>query len=217
MDKREKVKITGTSHYADNIKSLMFENADYSLSNKELLDSYYDGDDIPEYISSAKHVDLVPEPENKYDSNAVRCDIEGVKVGYVKRGSCSHIKNLLASPDFKYVMIDKFIYGKVKHVYSDDNGKTHIEKREYESPVVHLLIATGTSSENVAVAPPIREQTPVKVEKEKRKVSLPVLIVLFILSLIFIFILPGLGIIGVIVTIIYIYKYLKEKENNGKS
>lgn len=212
MDKREKIKITGTSHYADNIKSLMFENAEYSLSNKELLDSYNDGDDIPEYVSSAKHVDLVPEPENKYDSNAVRCDIEGVKVGYVKRGSCSHVKNLLVSPDFKYVMIDKLIYGKVKHVYSDDNGKTHIEKREYESPVVHLFIATGTPSENVTPAPPA-PPIPKKIEK-KPKVSLPLLIALFILSIIFIFILPGLGIIGVIVTIVFIYKYLKEKERN---
>ena len=52
MEKREKIKITGVGHYADNIKSLMFENDEYSWSNKDLLDVYIEGDDIPEYIST---------------------------------------------------------------------------------------------------------------------------------------------------------------------
>lgn len=217
MEKREKIKITGVGHYADNIKSLMFENDEYSWSNKDLLDVYIEGDDIPEYTSTATHVELIPEPDNQYDPNAIRVEIEGVKVGYVKRGSCSHVKNLLNSPNFKYVMIDKFIYGNVKHVYSDENDNDYIDVREYDSPVVHLLIVSEAPPESVPAAPQIQEAVPVKTEQNNPQIPLALLIALVIFSLVLLFILPFFGIIGAIVTIIFTIKYVKEKDgNNGK-
>lgn len=217
MEKREKIKITGVGHYADNIKSLMFENDEYSWSNKDLLDVYIEGDDIPEYISTATHVELIPEPENEYDPNAIRVEIEGVKVGYVKRGSCSHVKNLLNSPNFKYVMIDKFIYGNVKHVCSDENDNDYIDVREYDSPVVHLMIVSEAPPESVPAAPQVQATTPAKVEPDNPQIPLALLIALVIFSLVLLFILPFFGIIGAIVTIIFTIKYVKEKDgNNGK-
>ena len=218
MEKREKIKITGVKHYADNIKSLMFENDEYSWSNKDLLDAYIEGDDIPEYISTATHVELIPEPDNQYDSNAIRVEIEGVKVGYVKSGSCSHVKNLLKSPNFKYVMIDKLIYGNIKHIYSDENDKDYIEVREYDSPVVHLMIVSEAPSVSVPTMPQTKELTPVKTETEKPHISLTLLIALIILSLALLIILPFFGIIGAIITIIFTIMYVKEGNgNNGNS
>lgn len=209
MEKREKIKITGVKHYADNIKSLMFENDEYSWSNKDLLDAYIEGDDIPEYISTATHVELIPEPDNQYDPNAIRVEIEGVKVGYVKSGSCSHVKNLLKSPNFKYVMIDKLIYGNIKHIYTDENDKDYIEVREYDSPVVHLMIVSDSPSDDVPAMPQVKESTPLKTETETFQVPLALLIVLLVLSLILLFIFPLFGIIGIIVTIVLIINHLK--------
>lgn len=218
MEKREKIKITGVKHYADNIKSLMFENDEYSWSNKDLLDAYIEGDDIPEYISTATHVELIPEPDNQYDPNAIRVEIEGVKVGYVKSGSCSHVKNLLKSPNFKYVMIDKLIYGNIKHVYSDENDKDYIEVREYDSPVVHLMIVSEVPSESVPIMSQTKELTSVRTEAEKPQISLTLLIALIILSLALLIILPFFGIIGAIITIIFTIMYVKEGNgNNGNS
>lgn len=218
MEKREKIKITGVKHYADNIKSLMFENDEYSLSNTDLLDTYIEGDNIPEYISTATHVELIPEPDNQYDPNAIRVEIEGVKVGYVKSGSCSHVKNLLKSPNFKYVMIDKLIYGNIKHVYSDENDKDYIEVREYDSPVVHLMIVSEVPSESVPIMSQTKELTSVRTEAEKPQISLTLLIALIILSLALLIILPFFGIIGAIITIIFTIMYVKEGNgNNGNS
>lgn len=217
MDKRETIKITGTSHYADNIKTLMLENPDYSLKDKELLEEYEVGDDIPEYESAAKHVELIPEPDNQYDSNAVRCEIEGVTVGYVKKGSCSHVKNLLSSPDFKYVMIDKLFYGNTKHVYSDDDDKPYIEVKEYDNPVVHLIIATEAAPESVTIEPQEKELPPANTEVKKQKIPLPLLILIASFLLILLFAVPVLGIIAVIVAIVLFVKMRKEDKNGNST
>ena len=215
MDKRETIKITGTSHFADNIKTLMLENPDYSLSDKELLEEYEVGDDIREYESAAKHVELIPEPDNQYDSNAVRCEIEGVTVGYVKKGSCAHVKNLLSSPDFKYVMIDKLIYGNIKHVYADDDDKTYVEEREYDNPVVHLIIATEAPAEVAAAAPQEPVQPPANKEADNHKIPLPLLILIASFLLILLFAVPVLGIIALIVAIVLFVKMRKEDKNGN--
>jgi len=220
MDKRETIKITGTSHFADNIKTLMLENPDYSLSDKELLEEYEVGDDIREYESAAKHVELIPEPDNQYDSNAVRCEIEGVTVGYVKKGSCSHVKNLLSSPGFKYVMIDKLLFGNSKHVYSDDDDKPYIEVKEYDNPVVHLIIATEAASESVAIEPQEKKLPPASNAvttntESSKKIPLPLLILIASFLLILLFAVPVLGIIAVIVAIVLFVKMRKEDKNGN--
>lgn len=167
MRKTERIKITGTAHYIDGIKSLMSENDDYSMTSKELKDNYSAGDWIFEYDSDARHVELIPEPENEYDSNAVRCEIEGVKVGYVKKGSCSHVKNVMKSPHFKGIMIDKLYYGKVKKIYSDDDDKEYVEKDNFETPVVQLLLITEDNTQAV-----IPEAPPVTITEEPKKSGL---------------------------------------------
>ena len=215
MDKRETIKITGVSHYADNIKKLMFENPDFDLSNKELLEAYDEGDEIREYETAAKHVELIPEPENEHDSNAVRCDIEGVTVGYVKSGSCSHVKNLLASPDFKYVMIDKLLYGNAKRVYSDDDGKNYVELKEFDGPVVHLIIATGDASEAVAPAPQATI-APTTTGASKQSIPLALLIMIVVFSLILLIAFPLLGVVGIVVAIVLFVLKKKKEGNNGE-
>ena len=41
------------------------------------------------------NVQLIEEPENEHDPNAIKVVIDGVHVGYIKAGSCSHVKKLL--------------------------------------------------------------------------------------------------------------------------
>lgn len=107
-------------------------------------------------------MELIPEPDNPYDKNAVRVDMDGLTVGYIKKGSCSHAKNLLNSPDFVSVDLDYMHYGKYKIVYESEDGRYELEDGEYEMPSVAIVIKTRTADEEEtpkAKAPEI--QTPI--------------------------------------------------------
>lgn len=126
--KSENFRIAGISHYVDNIvNNLATDNSDYELSSSELIEQYDAGDRIFEYDFDDKDVALVPEPENEHDPNAIRVEVRGVLIGYIKSGSCSHVKNLLKSPDF--AGMDLTIGGgKFKRVYEDENDKLRVER-----------------------------------------------------------------------------------------
>ena len=208
MRKAETVKITGTQYYLEGIKSLMVENPDFSLSKTELAESYEPGDWVPQYESAANHVELIPEPENEHDKNAVRCEINGVQVGYVKKGSCSHVKNLLKSPDFKGIVLEKFYCGKVKKIYDDDEGKIYVETDTFESPVVHLTIITDDN-----IPEQVKPAAPVVAEKPKEhklfKKLLPLFIVLLLIFMGCIALEPVAGIIGLIAIILLMVRIYK--------
>lgn len=125
--KSENFKIAGVSHYIDNVMDkLSYPNPDYELSSKELTDSYDVGDRIFEYAFNTQNVALVPEPDNEHDPNAVRVEVKGILIGYIKSGSCSHVKNLLKSPDLAGMDLD-IGGGKFKRIY-DDGDKLKIER-----------------------------------------------------------------------------------------
>lgn len=126
MDKI-KFPVTGTQYYnfADEIGLL---NSDYEETSKFLKENYYDGDIIYEYEFDPGKVELVPEPDNEYDPNAVAVHIDEVKVGHIKKGSTSYAKELMNSPNL--VRIEATIEGgRYKQLYEDDD-KMYIKKGE---------------------------------------------------------------------------------------
>ena len=169
--KTEKFYVAGVRHYEDNILSLGCENEEYNLSNRDLIDSFMEGEKIFEYDFFPKEVDLIPEPENKYDDNAVRVEVDGVLVGYIKMGSCSRVKNLMASPDFRGVRVESMGMGKYKSIWEDDDGKLHVEKGE-KSPWVHIEILTESEAERQELMRKKQKQLEAerkKAEAEKQK------------------------------------------------
>lgn len=127
--KTERHYVAGISHYMDNIISLSTENPDYDMSERELLEEYDPDDRIYQYEFPAKKTELIEEPENEYDKNAIKVIIDGVHVGYIKKGSCSHIKKLLHSGIISG--IDSEIRGgKYKYFEEDEEreGKYYLEK-----------------------------------------------------------------------------------------
>lgn len=192
--KEYKFKVAGVTFYKDNFLELADENDDYLfLSNRELIDIYDIGDKIYQYEFNPKHVELIPEPENQYDKNAVRVEVDGLQVGHIKKGSCSQVKNLLASPDFLRVEVDSMGLGGYKRIceeyeedeydwYSekDPKRKVYVEKGEFESCWVHILICMREPEDvNAPVVSPLESETSpgaksdesnVK-EKEKKKLE----------------------------------------------
>lgn len=129
--KKEKFQVAGVSHYSyDIMKNIAYENDDYLLSAKELSETYDVGNRVFEYSFDDCNASLVPEPTNKYDPNAVRVEVKGILIGYVKRGSCSHVKNLLKSSDFDHIKVE-IGGGKYKRLYEDDD-KVKVEKDSCE-------------------------------------------------------------------------------------
>lgn len=94
MDPAVKVntyKVSGITHYMDNIMALAVENSDYSLPKKKLIETLTGEKKIWKYEFPAAQVKLIPEPDNAYDPNAIKVIADGKHVGYIKAGSCSHM------------------------------------------------------------------------------------------------------------------------------
>lgn len=138
--KIKKYKVTGTSHYLDNILGLATENIDYDLSKKELIDEGYDNERIYQYNFYPSKTELAPDPDNPYDPNAIKVIVDDVLVGYIKSGSCSHILKVLKED--RIVKIECEIGGgNYKYLgYDEDEEKYFLEK--YDSPYFVSLSIT---------------------------------------------------------------------------
>lgn len=88
-------RVAGVSHYKDNILTLARENPDYNLKKNELIKRQLFDEYIDQYKFFPEKVELMPEPTNQYDPNAVQVLVDGKLVGYIKAGSCKHILNII--------------------------------------------------------------------------------------------------------------------------
>lgn len=121
-------KITGSSHYIDNILELASENLDYDLSKKELIDEGYENEKIYQYDFYPSKTELVPEPDNPHDPNAIKVIVDDLLVGYIKAGSCRHVLKLLR--ENRILKLDCSIRGgNYKYLgYDEDEEKYYLEK-----------------------------------------------------------------------------------------
>ena len=131
--------VAGTSYRQDAIEEMGIENSVYSCSNREFVDEADENEHIYEYFFEPVKVELVEEPDNPHDPNAVKVIIDGVHVGYIKAGSCSRVKNLLRSG--KVTSIHADIYGgNYKMYYIDEDDKCHVERDKTDYGIkVHIM------------------------------------------------------------------------------
>ncbi len=134
LDKTERFHVTGVSHYISSIDDLAIDNPDYDLTKTEMIDEALEEERIYEYEFSPNNVQLIEEPDNQYDPNAIKVIIDGFLVGYIKKGSCAHVRKLLRSGKirdisasitggkYKY-LYSKYDYDKDKDVYDIERGK----------------------------------------------------------------------------------------------
>ena len=149
---KDNFKIAGISFYNDNIMNhLAFENYDYSRPKSELQEFYDVDQRIYKYNFEDTNVSLVPEPDNPHDPNAIRVEVSGILIGYIKSGSCSRVRNLVNSPDFNKMEI-KIGGGEYKCLWEDENGKIQMEKGSTELNAV-LTIYTGQEDEPKSLPP----------------------------------------------------------------
>jgi len=95
--KTTKHKIAGVTHYENNILTFARPEPLYNKSKKEIIAAKAYNQNIYKYTFVKCPVELVPEPTNPHDPNAVQVVIGGLLVGYIKAGSSKHILNLISA------------------------------------------------------------------------------------------------------------------------
>lgn len=79
----------------EQIKQMGFENDDYHLPKKDFIDTFSEYEKVYAIDFDPVNVELIEEPDNPHDPNAIKVVVDGIHVGYIKSGSCAHIKKLL--------------------------------------------------------------------------------------------------------------------------
>ncbi len=123
--------VASTSRYQEALLAMGMKNPDYSLNKRELFKRWPDGVTVYEYKFNPKKAELVPDPENPYNPKAIKVLIDGVKIGYIKDGSCAHIHKLLR--ENRILKIEpQIVGGKSKALYSLDADARRVEDYEFE-------------------------------------------------------------------------------------
>ncbi len=92
--KEETFKVAGVSFRQSTLAKLGKKNPDYALKDAELK-KRYPTSYVYEYVYAPIVPELVAEPENEHDPNAIAIYANGEKIGYVKKGSTSRVRNIM--------------------------------------------------------------------------------------------------------------------------
>ncbi len=88
--------IAGLYYHRRQIRELCRDNPDYKRSQSELIEDEMVDCDIPRYLFDQQDAELVFEPENPSDPNAIRVDVAGKSIGYIKKRETDEIRSLLS-------------------------------------------------------------------------------------------------------------------------
>lgn len=120
-------KVAGATYYESAYKQLAIENPDFDMSKKEIIDEEMTDRRIYQYIFAPKKVELIPEPTNEHDPNAIMVVVDGLLIGYIKAGNCAHLLKIINGKRIGGISIA--IYGgNYKCVYSEYDDETDKEK-----------------------------------------------------------------------------------------
>lgn len=93
----ERHKVAGTTYHLDAIMELAEDNPDYDMTQREIIDAGMEEQRIYQYTFPDSPVELVDEPDNEQDPNAIKVLVAGQHIGYIKRGSTGRIHRLQRS------------------------------------------------------------------------------------------------------------------------
>lgn len=152
--KFERHKVAGTSYHLDAIMELAQENPDYDLTKREIIDDGLTDERIYQYTFTDGPVELVDDPDNEHDPNAIKVLIAGQHIGYIKRGSTGRVHNLQRAG--RVLGVTAEIYGgKYKVVTCDEDydGTEHYDliKDETEyGAAIEILVRPEQEQEPVS-------------------------------------------------------------------
>ena len=135
-------KATGMEHMLKNLLRLGIKNEAYSASKKDLIEDGLIGERVWEVEFYPCKAELVPEPDNAYDPNAIKVVVDGEHVAYIKKGSCKHLLKVIKTGRIQDIKCE-IAGGKYKYISEDydDNGREIYTVERGDVPYfVHLHI-----------------------------------------------------------------------------
>lgn len=135
-------KATGMQHRLESLLRLGVENADYLMSKKELVDEGLIGERVWEFDFFPSKVELIPEPDNAYDPNAIKVMVDGEHVAYIKKGSCAHLLKAIKGNRIKNIKCE-IAGGRYKYIsedYSESGKEIYTLERDTAPYFVHLQV-----------------------------------------------------------------------------
>lgn len=88
-------RVAGVEHYLDNLLSMMQPNYLYAYKKQELIDICHTSEPIYKQTVPTDQLELVPEPTNPHDPNAIKVLLNGKLVGYIPAADCPHVLEVL--------------------------------------------------------------------------------------------------------------------------
>lgn len=95
----------GMTHYMDALMELAVENGDYTCTKREFLKYLIINRRVYQYNFKASELDLVADPGNAYDKDAVKIILNGRHVGYIRSGETEGLVDLYNSDQVKRVQV----------------------------------------------------------------------------------------------------------------
>ena len=95
-----------------------FKIAGISYYKDDIIKNFASEIDDGEFDYKTSSVELIPEPENKYDPNAIKVLVNGIKIGYVPKELTSFARDIIDSPNFLGAEVT--IFGEKYQGYNDD-------------------------------------------------------------------------------------------------
>lgn len=96
---------TGMEHYMDKLMALAVEDLNYTCTKKEMRDFLIINRRVYQYKFNPTSIDLVPEPENLYDRNAVKIVLNDLHVGYIRSSEAEGAADLFNSERVRRVQV----------------------------------------------------------------------------------------------------------------
>ena len=107
------------NHEEEIFHEMMIRNPEFDYTKSELVDCGAVDMNTYEWVPrDGMELDLIPEPDCKYDPNAVKVVIGGHHIGYIPKEKCLEVLELLSSKRIERMSYD-LIGGKYKRVDED--------------------------------------------------------------------------------------------------
>ena len=110
--------ITGLRYRMGNVMALAKENPCYKLDKAAIIRKGMTETYIHKYLFQNEPVELIQEPDNPHDPNAIKVVVAGKHIGYIKAGSCAHLNKVINEGRVEKVLC-RISGGPYKAVFAD--------------------------------------------------------------------------------------------------
>lgn len=184
---RKYFEVAGANYCESAFEELLQRNDDFDNPVGGFLQDASDGDKLYELEHVTTKVELVHEPDNKHDPNAIAIYADGKKIGYVRKVDQEAVAAVLAG---EVIQKKVEMYGGDCRTVVEDDGKKSLDFEATAPYSAWLMI-------DIPDAAPVKE-----VKKAPASAYRIVGILLVVLSLVLCFAQPVIGIVGIVLGIV---------------